>query len=294
MSLYKSFDQQFFADLVAKNGVVIKPSDVVITQIKSIVGTTIGETTGCNTQLRLLATEAGRWDGKTPIYYNRYLAKDLKVLLGPTISVAGASTVHELIPIFNARYGTAFSTADFKDGPMDLDSDGNGTVTMVAEPESKEWMGTVTFMVVKGDYSLALQIKKATLDGLKYPDGTMGSAVPPKFIAEAYSYPMDFSAFYARMLAVKLGVLTGATADMTTIVDALNAAEGRIVWMGDNNAQWGLADAVVLHNGLNNKPEYPTNPRYTHVCVVKLPATNTQFSGNLIMHYADPNADTEV
>ena len=56
MSLYKSFDQQFFAELVAKNGVDIKPSDVVITQIKSIVGTTIGETTGCNTQLRLLAT----------------------------------------------------------------------------------------------------------------------------------------------------------------------------------------------------------------------------------------------
>lgn len=294
MNLYKSFDQQFFADLVAKNGVDIKPSDVVITQIKSIVGTTIGETTDCNTQLRLLATEAGRWDGKTPIYYNRYQAKDLKVLLGPTISVAGASTVHELIPIFNARYGTGLTVADFKDGPMDLDSEGNGTVTMVAEPESKEWMGTVTFMVVKGDYSLALQIKKAVLDGLKYPDGTMGSAVPPKFIGEAYSYPMNFSAFYDRFLLVKTGPLLGATTDMSTVVDALNTAEGRIVWMGDNSAMWGLDKAVVLYNGLNTRPEYPTNPRYTHVLVVKLPATNTQFGGNLIMHYADPNADAGV
>ena len=294
MSLYKSFDQQFFADLVAKNGVDIKPSDVVISQIKSIVGTTIGETTGCNTQLRLLATEDGRWDGKTPIYYNRYLAKDLKVLLGPTISVAGATTVHELIPIFNARYGTGLSIADFKDGPMELDSEGNGTVTMVAELESKEWMGTVSFMVVKGDFSLALQIKKAILDGLKYPDGTMGSAVPPKYIATAYSYPMDFTAFYERFIVIPTGVLVGATPNMASVVDALNTAEGRIVWMGDSNAQWGLANATVLYNGLNNQPQYPTNPRYTHVLVVKIPDTNTQFGGNLIMHYADPNADAGV
>ncbi len=294
MNLYKSFDQQFFADLVAKNGVDIKPTDVVISQIKSIVGTTIGETTGCNTQVRLLATEDGRWDGKTPVYYNRYQAKDLKVLLGPTISVAGASTVHELIPIFNARYGTGLTTADFKNGPMDLDSEGNGTVTMVAELESKEWMGTVTFMVVKGDYSLALQIKKAILDGLKYPDGTMGSATPPKFIAEGYSYPMDFTTSYDKFITIPTGVLSGATTAMTAIVDALNTAEGRVVWLGDNNPQWGLDKAQVLHNGLNNKPEYPTNPRYTHVLVVKMPATNTQFGGNLIMHYADPNADTGV
>ena len=294
MNLYKSFDQQFFADLVAKNGVDIKPSDVVISQIKSIVGTTIGETTGCNTQLRLLATEDGRWDGKTPIYYNRYLAKDLKVLLGATISVAGASTVHELIPVFNARYGTGLTTADFKDAPMDLDSEGNGTVTMVAEPDSKEWMGTVSFMVVKGDYSLALQIKKAVLDGLTYPDGTMGSDTPPKNFGEGYSYPMDFTDFYARLLPIPTGTLLGATTSMTAVVDALNAAEGRNVWMGDNDTQWGLANATVLYNGVNNKPEYPTNPRYTHVLVVKLPATNMQFSGNLIMHYADPNADTEA
>lgn len=294
MSLYKSFDQQFFADLVAKNGVDIKPTDVVITQIKSIVGTTIGETTGCNTQLRLLATEDGRWDGKTPIYYNRYQAKDLKVLLGPTISVAGASTVHELIPVFNARYGTDLSTDDFKDGPMDLDVDGNGTVTMVAEPESKEWMGTVAFMVVKGDYSLALQIKKPVLDGLKYPDGTMGSAVPPKFIGEGYSYPMDFTSFYERLRVVNTGMLIGASTDMATIVDALNAAEGRVIWMGDNDPQWGLAGSSVVYNGLNDKPEYPTNPRYTHVLVLRLPAANTQFGGNLIMHYADPNAEMGV
>lgn len=294
MSLYKSFDQQFFADLVAKNGVDIKPTDVVIAQIKSIVGTTIGETTGCNTQLRLLATEDGRWAGKTPIYYNRYQAKDLKVLLGPPISVAGASTVHELIPVFNARYGTDLSTDDFKDGPMDLDADGNGTVTMVAEPESKEWMGTVAFMVVKGDYSLALQIKKPVLDGLKYPDGTMGSATPPKFIGEGYSYPMDFTSFYERLRVVNTGMLVGASTDMTTIVDALNAAEGRVVWMGDNDPQWGLAGSSVVYNGLNDKPEYPTNPRYTHVLVLKLPAANTQFGGNLIMHYADPNAEMGV
>lgn len=294
MNLYKSFDQQFFADLVAKNGVDIKPSDVVISQIKNIAGTSIGETTGANTQLRLVATEDGRWDGKTPIYYDRYEAKDLKVLLGPTISVAGASTVHELLPIFNARYGTGLTTADFKDGPMNLDSEGNGTVTMIAELESKEWTGTVTFMVLKGDYSLALQIEKSVLDGLVYPDGTMGSATPPKFIGEAYSYPMDFTAFYDRFMVLAMGPLVGGTAGMATVVDALNAAEGRIVWQGDNNASWGLAGATVLYNGLNNKPEYPTNPRYTHVCVVKLPATNTQFSGNLIMHYADPNADTEV
>ena len=294
MSLYKSFDQQFFADLVAKNGVDIKPTDVVITQVKDITGTSIGATTGANTSVRLVATEDGRWDGKTPVYYNRYEAKDLKVLIGSTIFVAGASTIHELLPVFNARYGTGFTTDDFKDGPMNLDRDGNGTATLVAKPESLEWCGAVTFIVMKGDYSLALQIKKAVLDGLKYPDGTMGSAVPPKFIAEAYAYPMDNSAFYERLIKVRTGKLASGSSDMATIVDALNAGEGRVVWLGDTNAQWGLSDAEVLYNGVNNRPEYPTNPLYSHVAIVKVPATNTQFGGNLVMHYSDPNADLEA
>lgn len=290
MSLYKSFDQQFFADLVAKNGVDIKPTDVVISQVKDITGSSIGQTTGVNTSVRLVATEDGRWDGKTPVYYNRYQAKDLKVLLGSTIFVAGASTVHELLPVFNARYGTALTTKDFKDGPMTLDAAGNGTVTLIAEPESLEWTGTTTFIVMKGDYSLALQLKTAILEGLKYPDGTMGSAVPPKYIGEAYSYPMDHSAFFTRFATVAVGVLGTGSSSMITVVDALNAGEGRVVWMGDNNAQWGLSGAEVLYNGLNNRPEYPTNPQYSHVLVVKLPATNTQFGGNLIMHYSDPTA----
>ena len=294
MSLYKSFDQQFFAELVAKNGVDIKPTDVVISQVKDISGTSIGETTGSNTSVRLLATEDGRWDGKTPVYYDRYLAKDLKTLIGPTIFVAGAKTVHELLPVFNARYGTDFDVADFKDGPLNLDNEGNGTATLVAKPESLEWMGTVTFIVMKGDYSLSLQIKKAILDGLKYPDGTMGSAVPPKFIGEGYSYPMDNSQFYERLINVATGPLVTGSANMATIVDALNAGEGRVVWMGDNNAQWGLSGANVLYNGLNNRPEYPTNPLYSHVAVVKLPTANTQFGGNLIIHYSDPSAETGV
>lgn len=294
MSLYKSFDQQFFADLVAKNGVDIKPTDVVITQVKDISGTSIGETTGANTSVRLLATEDGRWDGKTPVYYNRYLAKDLKVLIGPTIFVAGATTIHELLPVFNARYGTNFTDKDFKDAPMNLDQDGNGTATLVAKVDSLEWAGSVTFIVMKGDYSLALQIKKAVLDGLKYPDGTMGSAVPPKFIGEAYSYPMDYSGFYERLVTIGTGALVTGSSAMGAVVDALNGGEGRVVWMGDDNAQWGLNGSTVLYNGVNNRPEYPTNPLYSHVLVVKLPVANTQFGGNLIMHYADPNADLEA
>lgn len=290
MALYKPFDTQFFADLVAKNGVDIKATDVVLSNFKDITGTSIGDTTKTNTSVRTVATEEGRWDGKTQVYYNRYLAKDLKTLLGPIIRVAGAATVHELIPVFNARYGTLLSIADFKNGPMNLDANGAGTVTLIAELESKEWMGTVSFQVVKGDYSLALSVTKTTLDGLKYPDGTMGGTTPPKVIGEAYSYPMDNTAFHGRFMTVGTGIVATGSAAMSCIVDALNAAEGRIVWLGDSSPSWGLSGAQVMYNGVNNRPEYPTNPAYGFVCVVKLPATNTQFSGSLILHYNDPNA----
>ena len=288
MGVYISFDNQFYAGLTTANGVSVTKEDVILGTPKDITGTVVGDNTGCNTQIRIEATETGHWSGKSPTYYNRHELTDLKVLLGPIVKFAGAATVHELVPIFNARYGTIFTTADFVDGPLNLDTDGNGTVTFVATPGSLEWRGTVSFQVVKGDYSLSQELTNNVLDGFKYPDGTMGSGTPTGIIAESYSYPLDFTKQFAAISAVPVGVLTATP--LADFVAMFNAIEGRTVWVGDGSASWGLQNAVVEYNGANSA-EFPTNPNYGFVLVLKLPATNTQFVGKMYLHYNDPDAE---
>src|ERR1700690_2609804 len=124
---------------------------------------------GTNTSMLISALDSTTpYDGSVTIRYRRLPLSELLLLVPSTIQANGLVTTMDLALRLNQAYGTNFTTDDILLGPAVL-TDGVGTVTLTAKDTSLGWIGSVTFTIAKGNYSIGTYALVTNLPGLYYP-----------------------------------------------------------------------------------------------------------------------------
>ncbi|AFO71361.1 virion structural protein [Cronobacter phage CR5] len=292
MAIYQPSKEVLLAAVNAQNSLNIKLTDITYSAPKDIRGTDQATTTQRNTLVKITATPTGSWTGKKNLFYTRLNIEDIQQLIGDTLQVGGVEKLHDALIGLNNRYGFAFEPEDLVNTDLEWEPDGQtGFLDVTAEADSLGWIGTARFKLVKGDESLQTAVTTTTLNGLKYPNGDMGSVNQTAILAEVYSYPFDFTTQRDALLVFGTGVLA-AGATLNNLVGILNPITGT-TWVASNAASWGLLGAEITYNGLN-KAEFPTNSKYKYAMAIKLPATTTNIKGTLYVQYNDPDDPNEV
>lgn len=299
MPLYILPELDILADVNAKNGLTLVPSDVVFSK-PTVASEEIQQTKGTNTLIRLTGNGT-TWDKSVVTDYHRLPLSDLKVLLGETIKVPKPATTHELINALNFFHGTVLRPSDIKPGPVTLDEDGVGTVTLEAETDSTGWIGSVTFNVVKSSFILPQEITNTALAGFKYPNGLNNDQQAPMLM-----YGWDFTPHSQALATIPKDyiMLSGRTATADSyekiLKDAVLAVTAITLVGATTNTNYNMTGAKVIYNGPVT-PAMTANQDYKHVMYIQLqdgtgaeglPTTKLSGSvasvGTWIFHYNDP------
>lgn len=292
MAIYQPSKEVLLAAINAQNSLNIKLTDITYSVPKDIRGTDQATTTQRNTLVKITATPTGSWTGKKNLFYTRLNIEDIQLLIGDTLQIGGVEKLHDALIGLNNRYGFAFEPEDLVNTELEWEPDGQtGFLDVTAEADSLGWIGTARFKLVKGDESLQTAVTTTTLNGLKYPNGDMGSVNQTAILAEVYSYPFDHTVNRDALLTYAPGVLSAGT-NLNNLITLINGVTGT-TWVATNAASWGLLGAEITYNGLN-KAEFPTNSKYKYAMAIKLPATTTNIKGTLYVQYNDPDDPNEV
>ncbi|WNT47955.1 virion structural protein [Salmonella phage SPLA3] len=295
MAIYQPSKDVLLAAVNAQNSLAVKMTDIIWSSPKDIRGTEKETLTNRNTQIKITAdgVTGSTWSGKKNVFYNRMKVEDLLVLIGDTLAIGPSNeTLYAAIPGLNQRYGFVLEEADLQDADIEWNGDKTeGTVRVVAHPESIGWVGQATFKVVKGDESLVSAVTTNVLTGLKYPNGQMGSETVSAIIAEVYSYPFNFTKHHDALMAFTPGILSGQP--LTDMVNLLKDVTGA-AWVATTAASYGLAGAEVISVGLNDPVAMPTNAKYKYALVLKLPVTCTNIVGTLYLQFNELDDPSEV
>jgi hypothetical protein len=132
-----------------------------------------GENPTKNTELTVTAAEGSGYSGSVVVTYNR-----VNLATIPTIAAApaefplgNATTLKDLIPEFNAKYGVNLTDDDFVDAPIPEFTGGlneEHTIQLVAKADSLIYIGSVDIVVQGEDIPLGSVVTNTALNGLVY------------------------------------------------------------------------------------------------------------------------------
>jgi hypothetical protein len=277
MSLYTRPLTAILARINSANGLALVENQYTYsTPSPSTAG---GGTT--NTKLTITAiVPDSPYQGPVDVYYQRLDLASLVSWLPSVIRANGLTTTLDFIHYLNTTFGLNFDDTDVVNSPLTGLTDGAGSVTLQAQPNSMGWIGTGTFQVVKGNYKLEDFLTVTQFPGLMYP---VRDETRP--FAEAYSYWRDFTAYHDSLLA-----LTTDSTDLTAVQQALVGVTGA-AWVLAGTGRYSLEGATVVYNGVTTT-DY--NQAFLNVIEVQLdPTKNQGYAGNLIMHYGRDPEDYE-
>ncbi|MNQ12045.1 hypothetical protein D3C85_249440 [compost metagenome] len=239
------------------------------------------DASGTNTSMLVTALNPlSPYDGSTTIRYKRLDLADLLILISSNIKGYDISTTDDFVAMLNKRHGIGFEPGDIVSSPLSL-VDGAGEVTLVAEPDSMGWIGTVTFSLALGAQPLSDVITVTQLPGLNYPS----AQITKPYASVGYSYWRNMSDYYATLSTV----VTGQDS-LGIIKDALVAASGD-AWQLVGASRFSLDGAVVSYAGPTSG-EPISNQDYDNVIIVDLDDTKSLgWSGQLVLHFNDPIVD---
>jgi len=300
MSLYVDPKLAIITATNTQNATSLLLTDVVFGQVVVASDDTV-TTTGKNSQVKLTGNGT-TWSGSVTVNFNRLNLSDIAVLTSNTLKVDTVTRVYDLIKYLNYFYGMVLTTDDLIDGPIALDSNGAGSVTLQASATSYGWIGSVTLNLVKGDAIVDYVLTDLSLSGINYPTGQSAKAQGPMAL-----YGWDFTAQKAVLDALTLNTVFNATGTSTpggTLATAITSVTGS-TWTNTTSAgAQNLYQGKVVYAGLNNGL-LNTNPAYKYVVMVQLAdgtgangtvttAYNSAFYGVLIIHYNDPEDPNAV
>lgn len=298
MSLYVDPKQAIIDATNLANATALKTTDVTFGAAAEASSDTQAAS-GKNTSVRLTGNGT-TWSGTVVVNYTRRNLNDLTTLVGDTLKVASnVQTVADLIKYFNYFYGMVLTTDDLiTTDTISLDTNGAGTVTVRAKPDSYGWVGQYVVKLVKGDDIVDYAVTDTSLSGLNYPtnQSTVGQAP-----LALYGY--DFTAYKALLDTLPTDTVLNSTAantGSTNLAAAFTALDTAGAWTSSSSSSVrNIYMGKVAYNGLN-KPEFATNQTYKYVAMIQLsdgsgnngvPATpkyNTGFMGMLYLHWNDP------
>lgn len=266
------------------HGTNFRPEDVLFEDVQAVSALVPRPTTACNTRVTLRAGPALPATGQRYAFYNRtdlaYACQYWPVTTLLPLRAWYPKTTHDLLPLLARQWGLPFQPEDILDEPLTL-VDSAGSVTIRCAPGAPNFVGQLTFKVVRGGGSLEAELKTKDLTGLSYLDPNVGS----KQAAELYSYRYDFTAHHALLATATPGVLDDA---LQSDWAAMLAAVTGHTWVGlSTHAPYNVSRMEILSNGLNNQP-FGTNPSYKYVLRARLSAGCSNLAGVLQLHYNDP------
>lgn len=281
--LFKNAELALIEDINLKNGTFFKPGQLLFGPGQDISEVTPAPTTTKNSSVLLRVNDGAPYAGQTRIYYDRLdFAKVFEHTPLNTYAKLRAfrpTKIHDLVPAINDCYGLNITVNDILDGDLNL-TNGNGQVTIVANPRSLGWKGQVVMTVAPGDAKLEQWMTDTDLEGIAYPSGQVA-----KGQAEVYSYRYDATTYWGALHGIDVpegGILPSqAVADMLTEITGDS-------WKFEAG-EYSLVGALITYNG-NNTNERPSNPNFSHVLEIVLGAQCTNFAGTLRIHYNSDNS----
>lgn len=134
-------------------------------------------------QVSYAATPNSRYEGEQVAYYNRLDLSEIFTRGGVDVVqvYAGPTTVAEVVAAVNQRFSLGFTEDDIDfSGEFE---EGASVVTLVANPASHGYQGTVAVELVEGKVPLAEVVLDPILDGPDYPEALPAYVITP-FIIE--------------------------------------------------------------------------------------------------------------
>lgn len=294
MSLYVDPKLAIITATNTQNATSLLLTDVVFGQVAVASADTV-TTTGKNSQVKLTGNGT-TWSGSVTVNFNRLPLSDIAVLTSSTLKVDTVTRVYDLIKYLNYFYGMVLTTDDLVDGPITLDSNGAGTVTLTASATSYGWIGSVTLNLVKGDAIVDYALTDLSLSGINYPTGQSAKAQAPMVL-----YGWDFTPQKTVLDTLTLNQIfntSGSGTPGNTLAAAILAVTG-VTWTNSaSSGAYNLYQGKVVYTGLNNGL-LNTNPAYKYVVMIQLAdgtgangtvtsAYNSTYYGVIILHYNDP------
>lgn len=283
------FDQRtkVVEELNRIHGTNFRPEDLYFEDVQAVSTLTPRPTTACNTRVTLRVKAALPAVGQRYAFYNRtslaYVFQYWPLTTYTALRAWYPKTTHDLIPYMLRQWGIPFQKEDLVDEPLTL-VDGQGSVTLHCTTDAPNFVGEVTFNVVRGGGSLEAELLVKDLTGLVYLDPGVGA----KQSAELYSYRYDGTVCYDDLHAAPLGVIGTEPAELAHWASVLSRCTGDL-WVGNTSTPtpFNVANMEILSNGLNPQT-HGTNPAYKYVLRVRLSVGCTNLAGVLQLHYNDP------
>lgn len=275
MSLYKDPLSVILAAITAQNPGVVLVADEYTFGLPQPVTEDAKLT---NTSLLITAKDLNTpYDGFVTVRYRRLPLSDLTTLVSLSLKANGVTNTLQVAELLNAAYGLNLTTDDIVTSPVAL-TNGAGTVTLVAKPNSLGWIGQVDVTLALGSFDLADYVTVTNLAGLPYPENDL-----TKPFAWGYSYWRDCSSIYQTLQAA----FTGDTNAQTDLAVALSQLTGD-TWSATAAQRYSLLGASVVYAGLT-KGRTDINDSYSHVVIVQLDSNNSLgLNGKLTLHYHLP------
>lgn len=211
----------------------------------------------------------------------RYAKLDIAVLLqgiAPRVYFSGATTIVDLLPSINARYGFDLTAGDVVDHP--IAANGSSVVLEMAVG-STLYKGSVTVALNAALPTLELMVVERQLDpALSY--WPIADRMDGSFLSIGH----DYTEVGDQISGIAAGVLESPSG-LSTL---LNRVDG-VPWTGVSNAAYSLAEATVLYNGPSASAPEELSPLlralFTNALVLQVDQTaNTNISASpIVFHY---------
>lgn len=290
MSFQQSTKDDLLALINTSNAIApaLKLTDITWSNPQVVSGTWREQVTTKNTAVRVIADPASMYQGNVSQLYDRLSVADLANFAGFRILAPNtALKVHDLLRNIEYTTGVRFTTDDLENTDITTET-GKRYAVLSAKPTSLGWIGNLRMEVLAGGVSLDSAVSQPTLAGLLYPDPTATPGTDT--FGSVYLYGYDFTTYVSTLMDYTTGKinLTQATFLMN-MLKAVDVSAGKTLWnVTANSTSYGLLDATVVSNGMNNDVSKPTNPAYKYVMALQLAATVTTPRGVMYLHYNDP------
>ncbi len=233
-----------------------------------------------NKDTKCVITGVGaKYHGSQTIYYNRLdLSTPFANQLMLLTFVQPASTLYAARDQLNEQLSTTFLEADIEDFVFQPDQT-EGVLELVAKSGSIGWQGRVSIAYVL-EAPAIIEIPDVNLDGVMTPnDSTLLEQA-----ALRYAF-WDFHLNRAFIDTVVVGDLP--TEQATALIDIFKEID-QTPWVATGTSEYSLEGAKVLYNGPS--ADWAICRQYKNVLVIELSAKSTLLTGELYLHYNNPEA----
>lgn len=229
----------------------------------------------CDTAVQIKSSADAKTYGNLDLYYTRY---DISKFLGIgtendielPISPITVSSNYECLGSLYQFLGIELTKDEVKLESVNWD---NRTARFELLPNSLLWFGVLTVRIRPGDSVLSdLVGNNETSTMFSYPNFNTNNGQGP-----IYAYGVNFTEAMRPYAGKGLDI---KPADLMGIL----ATTGDPWTLFRSPSNWNLFESEVIYNGPNG-PDFPTDPFYENVCVVKLALYCTNLAGTLYIQY---------